>query len=110
MRSVISPVTALYLYLLFRAMASSQPWDVTRDACVWGWALGHHTDSTYGISADALDRGQRELGDLELLSHRVTEVENWLNPTGKTTNHTFELKAPFTRPLRRTRHLSMAGK
>lgn len=42
--------TALDLYLLFLAMASSDPWDVTRDARVWGRALGHHTDADHGTS------------------------------------------------------------
>jgi hypothetical protein len=42
--------TALDLYLIFMALASSAPWDVTRDAKVWGRALGHHTDVDGGTS------------------------------------------------------------
>jgi hypothetical protein len=42
---------ALDLYLLFRAMASAQPWDVTRDARIWGRALGLGEETDRGASA-----------------------------------------------------------
>jgi hypothetical protein len=42
---------ALDLYLLFRALASSDPWDVKRDARIWGRALGLATDADGGAAA-----------------------------------------------------------
>ena len=42
--------TALDLFLLHRALASSDPWDVTRDARIWGRALGHGSDVDGGAS------------------------------------------------------------
>jgi hypothetical protein len=41
--------TALDLFLLCLAMASSAPWDVTRDARIWGRALGHAADADKGV-------------------------------------------------------------
>jgi hypothetical protein len=187
---------ALDLYLLFRALATSDPWDVARDSRVWGRAIGLATDADggaaaisktwarldetyhlvrrersgrkarvfalhedgsgaeytypdknyfklpfaywtadeawhhalsfaakatllvalslrpwfvlpaeraprwYGVSADTVDRGLRELRNAGLLTRRFTEVENWLSPTGKTTLYQFRLEAPFARPRR----------
>ncbi len=42
---------SLDLYLLFRAAATSAPWDVTRDARIWGRALGLAADADGGASA-----------------------------------------------------------
>ncbi len=42
---------ALDLFLLHRAMASAEPWDVTRDARVWARALGLHRDTDAGVAA-----------------------------------------------------------
>lgn len=198
---------ALDLYLLFRALASSSPWDVRRDARIWGRAIGLATDADggaaavsktwmrldqtyhlvcrersgrlaritalneagngleyaypskgyfklpfaywtaeeawyytlsfrakatllvalslrppfvlpaerapdwYGMSADTVDRGLRELRDAGLLSRTFTTVENWLSPTGKTTLYKFALKPPFARPSRAAarRHLKAVG-
>lgn len=36
--------SALDLYLLLVACATTEPWDVTRDARVWGRAIGHGSD------------------------------------------------------------------
>lgn len=41
---------ALDLYLVHRAAASSAPWDVTRDARIWGRVVGHGTDVDGGAS------------------------------------------------------------
>jgi hypothetical protein len=41
----------LDLFLLHRAVASSEPWDVTRDARVWARALGLQDDADAGVSA-----------------------------------------------------------
>ena len=41
----------LDLLLLHRAVASADPWDVTRDARMWARALGLHTDADAGVSA-----------------------------------------------------------
>ncbi len=41
----------LDLFLLHRAAASSEPWDVTRDARVWARALGLHRDADAGVAA-----------------------------------------------------------
>ncbi|HXP18125.1 MAG TPA: hypothetical protein VN840_00635 [Streptosporangiaceae bacterium] len=198
---------ALDIYLLLRAAASSEPWDVTRHARVWGRAIGLATDSDggtaavskawvrldstyhlvrrerrgrlakitalheagtgapytypekdyfklpfaywttddawyhilsfpakatllialslrspfvlpaerapewYGMSADTLDRGQRELRQARLLTRTFTVTENWLSPTGKTTQYSFSLNAPFARPRRITGrgHLKVVG-
>lgn len=185
--------TALDLYLLHRAVASSDPWDVTRDARIWGRAIGHGTDvdggssivskawrrldetynlverersgrlakitaldesgdrgaytypatgylkvpfaywtaeerwhhelslpakavllialslrqpfvlpaeraeGWYGISADSIERGLRELREHQLLSRRFVVVDDWLSPTGKRTDYRFRLKAPFVK-------------
>ncbi|TSD94860.1 hypothetical protein FOS14_19660 [Skermania sp. ID1734] len=202
--------TALDLYLLFMALASGEPWDVTRDARIWGRAIGHGQDADggasivskawrrldetyhlvqrersgrlsrvtalhedgqggeytypaegylrlsfeywladdawhhtlslpgkasllialslkppfklptergpawYGLSADTLDRGLRELRDRDVLSRTYREVTNWLSPTGKTTEYTFRLKRPFARPSAKPDttarpHLSVVG-
>ncbi|MCU1616477.1 MAG: hypothetical protein JWO98_4017 [Frankiales bacterium] len=198
--------TALDLYLLFRGMASSDPWDVTRDARIWGRALGHGSDvdggasvvskawrrldevyglihrersgrlakittldesgsrapyrypngqyfklpfaywtaeeswhhclslpakacllialslrqpfilpaergpSWYGISADSIDRGLRELQDHGLLTRRFTTVENWLSPTGQITEFHYRLAGPFRRRDRISRgHLAVVS-
>jgi hypothetical protein len=42
---------ALDLYLLFRALASSSPWDVKRDARVWGRTIGLGPDADGGAAA-----------------------------------------------------------
>lgn len=42
---------ALDLYLLQRALASSEPWDVTRDSRVWARMVGHSGDSDEGRAA-----------------------------------------------------------
>lgn len=42
---------SLDLYLLFRAAATAAPWDVTRDARIWGRALGLGADKDGGTSA-----------------------------------------------------------
>lgn len=41
----------LDLYLLHHAVASAEPWDVTRDARVWARALGLHLDGDAGVAA-----------------------------------------------------------
>jgi hypothetical protein len=41
----------LDLFLLHRAVASAEPWDVTRDARVWARALGLHEEADGGIAA-----------------------------------------------------------
>jgi hypothetical protein len=198
--------TALDLYLLFRVVASSDPWDVTRDARIWGRALGHGSDVDdgtsivskawrrldesyglvsrersgrlaritaldesgnrtayrypngqyfklpfaywtaeeawhhqlslpakacllialslrqpftlpaergprwYGISADTIDRGLRELREQGLLTRRFTTVENWLSPTGQITEFHYRLAPPFRRRGRASRgHLAAVG-
>lgn len=200
--------TALDLFLLHRALASSDPWDVTRDARIWGRALGHGSDvdggasivskawrrldeeyglvsreragrlaritaldegglreaytspaSTYlklpfefwtteqawfhrlglpakaclligmslmppfvlpaergpqwyGISADTIDRGLRQLRNEGLLSRKITTVENWLSPTGVIPEVRYRLKAPFARRQRipnRRGYLAVVG-
>jgi len=193
---------ALDTYLLFRALASSAPWDVKRDARIWGRALGLATDADrgasavsktwmrldqtyhlvrrersgrlakitalheagngaeytypskgyfklsfaywtadeawyrtlsfpakatllvalslrppfvlpaekapawYGMSADTVDRGLRELREARLLARSFTTVENWLSPTGKATLYKFTLKPPFARPRRAATQLA----
>jgi len=188
---------ALDLYLLLRAAASADPWDVKRDARIWGRAIGLAADADggraavsktwarlestyclvrrersgrlarvfvlheagsgepysypregyfklpfaywtdeeawyvslsfaakatllvalslrppfalpaerapawYGLSADTVDRGLRELRQAGLLSRSFTEVENWLSPTGKTTQYKFALQPPFARTARK---------
>ncbi|MBD3915084.1 hypothetical protein [Nocardioides hwasunensis] len=183
--------TGLDLYLLLVAGASSEPWDVARDARVWGRAIGHGFDvdggrsivskawlrldetyhlverqrsgrlaritlldesgngepytspekaylklpfaywsaeeawyaqltlrakatllialslrqpfvlpaeraeSWYGISADSIDRGQRELRKHGILTRNFTVVPDWLSGTGSRTDYTFSLKSPF---------------
>jgi hypothetical protein len=42
---------ALDLFLLHRAVASAEPWDVTRDARVWGRALGLEKEPDLGVAA-----------------------------------------------------------
>lgn len=51
----------------------------------------------YGLSADTVDRGLRELRRTGLLTRTFKEVENWLSPTGKTTQYRFSLQPPFDR-------------
>ncbi|HUZ26763.1 MAG TPA: hypothetical protein VMV07_23670 [Streptosporangiaceae bacterium] len=188
---------ALDLYLLLRAAASAYPWDVKRDARIWGRAIGLASDADggraaisktwarlestyhlvrreragrlarvvvlheagngeqftypqkdyfklpfaywtdeeawyvsltfaakatllvalslrppfalpaerapawYGLSADTVDRGLRELRHAGLLTRSFTEVQNWLSPTGKTTQYKFTLRPPFARPARK---------
>lgn len=183
--------TALDLYLLLMAGASSHPWDVTRDSRAWGRAIGHGSDvdggrsivskawrrldetyrlvqrdrsgrlakitlldesgdgtdysspgkaylklpfaywtadeawhhqlslpakatllialslkqpfalpaeraeDWYGISPDTIDRGQRELRSHGILERHFTVVDDWLSGTGKRTDYTFTLQAPF---------------
>jgi hypothetical protein len=41
----------LDLFLLHHAVASAEPWDVTRDARVWARALGLHRDVDAGVAA-----------------------------------------------------------
>lgn len=200
--------TALDLFLLHRALASSDPWDVIRDARIWGRALGHGTDADrgasivskawrrldedyglvsrersgrlaritaldegghregytspatryfklpfdfwtaeqawfhrlglpakaclliglslnppfvlpaergpqwYGISADTVDRGLRQLRDEGLLTRRFIKVENWLSPTGEILEIRYRLKAPFARRQRKPiskGHLAVVG-
>jgi hypothetical protein len=64
----------------------------------------------YGISADTLKRGLRELRGHDLLSRRFKTLENWLSPTGKTTEYSFRLRSPFARrePVSKG-HLSVVG-
>lgn len=42
---------ALDLFLIHRAVASADPWDITRDARVWGRVLGLSRDSDDGAAA-----------------------------------------------------------
>jgi hypothetical protein len=184
------------LYLLFRAAASSAPWDVTRDARIWGRAIGLASDADggasavsktwsrledtyrlvrrersgrlakvtalheagngttytypakdyfklpfeywtsreawyytlsfaakatllialslrppfvlpsdraskwYGLSADSLERGLRELHEAGLLIRHRTMVESWLSPTGQSARYEYQLESPFARPGR----------
>jgi len=60
----------------------------------------------YGLSADSLERGLRELRGAELLKCRTATVESWLSPTGVTTRYDYWLQPPFDqawprRPARR---------
>lgn len=42
--------TALDLYLLLRTLASADPWDVVRDARIWGRMIGHGSDVDGGAA------------------------------------------------------------
>lgn len=42
--------TALDLYLLLRTLASAEPWDVVRDARIWGRMIGHGSDVDGGAA------------------------------------------------------------
>lgn len=55
------------------------------------------------LSAETVDRGLRELRHAGLLTRSFTEVQNWLSPTGKTTQYKFALRPPFARPARLAR-------
>jgi hypothetical protein len=59
----------LDLFLLHRAVASSDPWDVTRDGRMWARALGLQDDADLG--AAAISRTWRRLED----NHRVVQRE-----------------------------------
>jgi hypothetical protein len=58
----------LDLFLLHRAMASAEPWDVTRDSRMWARALGLQSDGDLGVSA--VSRAWRRLDEGYGLIHR----------------------------------------
>lgn len=77
---------SLDLYLLVRAAASSDPWDVTRDAKVWARCLGLLTPR------DAAPPQFRRFG---------AGKENWLQPSGFAHEYRYRLLPPFPAAPRR---------
>lgn len=59
---------ALDLFLLHRAVASAEPWDVTRDARVWARALGLPGEGDAG--AAAVSKAWRRLHETYAMVHR----------------------------------------
>lgn len=59
---------ALDLFVLHRAVASADPWDVTRDARVWARALGLHRDRDGGVAA--VSKTWRRLETVHVLVRR----------------------------------------
>jgi hypothetical protein len=90
----------LDLYLLFRAASTSTPWDVTRDARIWGRALGLAADTDGGASAvsKAWARLERTYGLVQReRSGRLAKITA-LHESGNGAEYTYPDKAYFKLP------------
>lgn len=93
--------TALDLYLLQRALASSDPWDVTRDARIWGRAIGHGMDVDGGASI--VSKAWRRLDETYNLvererSGRLAKITT-LNESGNRSEYTYPTEEYFKLPF-----------
>jgi hypothetical protein len=94
--------TALDLFLLLLAGASSDPWDVTRDSRAWGRAIGHGSDVDHGRSI--VSKAWRRLDETYHLVHReragrlarITPLDESGTGAPYTSPAQAYLKLPFT--------------
>lgn len=86
---------ALDLFLLHRALASSEPWDVARDGRVWGRALGLDRDDKDG-GASAVSKAWARLED----TYRLVSRERSGRLARVTSLHESGTGTPYTSPSR----------